>query len=719
MYSNLFAFTGASGYFPSDYVEQLVVPQQMPGMMAPAPQQVHGGPTAMLQRQNPAMMSPGQSHQNPAFNTAAPPQQMQRSPMVPASSNTVRARVLFNFAGDGPNQMKLTAGETVEVISRGPPGGWCTGVRGAFPTDYVEVMNGGTTQMGQTSGFNPVSMQSGNPLGTALHGNTATGATSRTQSPIGLISPYQVGPLGKSTSNDDSGKIRIDISPSTKPRTVDLTGLLIQEAPTTPMGSLLDLDSDIPTKLNPMSSSKVQDFDIYNSNVPPTLVPQRITSLLDLDEVDILQPQTRSNSGMKPSGSGMSMTKGGSNGLDAALDGLLLSSHPMSTLTPTAAAAASLPGVDNISKNNSFTSMASGTNKIMSSFDKLDIFGDSGTAGKVIEPTPNSRFMTGMEGSNMIMPHTSAVSSMVIPEEKPEVAKSDLKPPPVAARVVPPSMHARAIYTRESEGPTELSLECGDFILVETKDSEWWYGSIVTGAAGNGKNSGSRSGFFPGNYVELVDSEVVAAALLSNPSLGHAAPSAYDSMMQLASASQSRAAAAGQSLSRGASLLLPDLGGGLKRQALCAKFSPTFVCSTAIGENIPIWKHPIFADFFVDIHVPHAAPQVVNDSKQPVITNFTIKKMSVALRFVSVALQRARETFVNSKNKISNEDEVRNEYLSQVLLHGIGVFSDGSKLCEKLPANTGTPLTLSVCDIICMLFFVLSAVSAITPLSSK
>jgi hypothetical protein len=64
--------------------------------------------------------------------------------------------------------------------------------------------------------------------------------------------------------------------------------------------------------------------------------------------------------------------------------------------------------------------------------------------------------------------------------------------------------------------------------------------------------------------------------------------------------------------------------------------------------------------------------------------------MSVALRFVSVALQRARETFVNSKNKISNEDEVRNEYLSQVLLHGIGVFSDGSKLCDKLPANTGT-----------------------------
>jgi Variant SH3 domain len=647
----------------------------------------------MLQRQNPAMMSPGQSLQNPSFNAAAPPQQMQRSPMVAVSSNTVRARVLFNFSGDGPNQMKLTAGETIEVITRGPPGGWCTGVRGAFPTDYVEVMNGGATQMGQSH------PQSGNPLGTPLQGNANTGVTSRTQSQIGLISPYQVGPLGKSASNDDSGKIRIDISPSTKPRTVDLTGLLIQEAPTTPMGSLLDLDSDIPTKLNSVPSSKVQEFDIYNSNVTPALVPQRITSLLDLDEVDILQPQTRSNSGMKLSGNGMSMTNGGSNSLDAALDGLLLSSHPMSTLTPTTAAAVpARQDSSSISKNNSFASMASGTSKIMSSFDKLDIFGDSGTADKVIEPMTNNRSKTGMEGNSMVTAHTSAVSSMIIPDEKQEVVKSEQKPPPVAARVIPPSMHARAIYTRESEGPTELSLECGDFILVETKDSEWWYGSIVTGAAGNGKNSGSRSGFFPGNYVELVDSEVVAAALISNPSLGHAAPSAYDSMMQLASAGHSKASVAGQSLARGASLLLPELGGGLKRQAVCPKFSPTFVCSTAIGENIPIWRHPIFADFFVDIHVPHAPPPAVNnDSKQPVITNYTVKKMSVALRFVSVALQRARETFVNSKNKISTEDEVRNEYLSQVLLHGIGVFSDGSKLCEKLPANTGAnPLRVVV-----------------------
>ena len=38
--------------------------------------------------------------------------------------------------------MNLTAGEIIDIITKGAPGGWCTGVRGAFPTDYVEILNG-------------------------------------------------------------------------------------------------------------------------------------------------------------------------------------------------------------------------------------------------------------------------------------------------------------------------------------------------------------------------------------------------------------------------------------------------------------------------------------------------------------------------------------------------------------------------------------------------
>jgi hypothetical protein len=47
---------------------------------------------------------------------------------------------MFDFPGTGPNEMRLKAGDVVEVTERGPSGGWCKGLTGAFPTDYVEFI---------------------------------------------------------------------------------------------------------------------------------------------------------------------------------------------------------------------------------------------------------------------------------------------------------------------------------------------------------------------------------------------------------------------------------------------------------------------------------------------------------------------------------------------------------------------------------------------------
>ena len=55
-------------------------------------------------------------------------------------SSALMAKVLFTFAGTGTNQMPLTAGETVEVVQRGKPGAWSKGLRGSFPTDYVQFI---------------------------------------------------------------------------------------------------------------------------------------------------------------------------------------------------------------------------------------------------------------------------------------------------------------------------------------------------------------------------------------------------------------------------------------------------------------------------------------------------------------------------------------------------------------------------------------------------
>lgn len=74
----------------------------------------------------------------PVKDVALPP-----IPVAKASatvSSPLMAKVLFNFAGTGPNQMPLTAGETVEVVQRGKPGAWSKGLRGSFPTNYVQFI---------------------------------------------------------------------------------------------------------------------------------------------------------------------------------------------------------------------------------------------------------------------------------------------------------------------------------------------------------------------------------------------------------------------------------------------------------------------------------------------------------------------------------------------------------------------------------------------------
>jgi hypothetical protein len=68
---------------------------------------------------------------------AKPPQP---PPPPPPPSRTVKARVLFDYSPPGPESMRLTQGDIIEVITRGDPGGWSIGSDGAFPTDYVEFI---------------------------------------------------------------------------------------------------------------------------------------------------------------------------------------------------------------------------------------------------------------------------------------------------------------------------------------------------------------------------------------------------------------------------------------------------------------------------------------------------------------------------------------------------------------------------------------------------
>ncbi len=50
------------------------------------------------------------------------------------------AKVLYDYTAAGPTEMSLVAGETIELVLHGPAGGWSKGLKGAFPTDYVEAI---------------------------------------------------------------------------------------------------------------------------------------------------------------------------------------------------------------------------------------------------------------------------------------------------------------------------------------------------------------------------------------------------------------------------------------------------------------------------------------------------------------------------------------------------------------------------------------------------
>ena len=800
----IFPTTGSTGYFPSDYVEQMVAQQPMmtnappqqvqrttnmggsqqqtPGQMAsinnqispsqqPYPPMMSNVPVQLMQGQHQQQKQQIhlQQQQISSQISSVPANQMQRPSASTSGSNNLSARAKFNFAGDGPNQMKLTAGEIVEIISRGAPGGWCTGIRGAFPTDYVEIINSASNNQSITSVMPTLSAMTTNGASVKKH---LGGLDSGLNISLGTdLASTQIGTdnnVSRASSNNDSGKLRAQMPSNIKLNTnSSLLDMTLSES-NAPIDLLSDMNGGNPFGIESANSSfsgsfsgsnsgglsvpvlntnksqsqsraldsansSLKEFDLYNGIAIPSASVGTgaskggMTSLLDLDDsVDYLQPQKIDT--LKPTNfmsSGMQNSRPVNN-IDI-LDSLILSADSIA-----------IDKFPQSSMNSSFTninSSYSATNKVLSPFSSLDGLDSSSIDILDMSNIPkavsrsSSDFMTmssttnasdmityNMSGGSLMTNTNTNINTMstnkvvMSSNDSSKDNKNDLKPPPVAARIIPPVVYARAIYSRGAEGPTELTLESGDFILVETKESEWWYGSIVHTDNNKNRNKNKTSaGFFPGNYVEFVDRETVTLYLSNveescdaspvtnlnlltgiggnnkNKNQGNSFPSDISSMFNATA-------------SRASTLLLPDARDMTRHTTSTAKFSSTFVCSTAVGENIPIWKHPVFSDLFVDYYVPHPSlipPILPGDARAArVDNNRTIKKMSKSLKFVCLALQKARDSFINSRSKMSTEEDIRNERLSQVLLHNIGVFTDAFKLSEKIPVNTGNLLFL-------------------------
>jgi hypothetical protein len=53
----------------------------------------------------------------------------------------ITATALYDFNASKPNEQSFKRGDRINIISRGPVGGWSKGERGIFPTDYVKVID--------------------------------------------------------------------------------------------------------------------------------------------------------------------------------------------------------------------------------------------------------------------------------------------------------------------------------------------------------------------------------------------------------------------------------------------------------------------------------------------------------------------------------------------------------------------------------------------------
>jgi hypothetical protein len=342
-----------------------------------------------------------------SFMSASPPMPVPTTGLSSTTSN-LRARVLYNFTGSTANEMNLVAGQIIEVVRRGPAGGWSKGLTGAFPADFVEYLP--AAPLFQS---NPVtaSATSGS-ASSLLDFGFATGTATGVQPSAGSMS--QSTGFTSTATNSGMGTMGLGAKSTTGP-------------------DKFDAFADIASTTTPLTASTASSV-----NVSANLSTNHLTNV------------------------------------SATTPALL---HAQSPFTASSVSLGSFSG--GIAQSSSSSSQAS-------------------SLGNVSSPV-------------------NSVSSESAADQT------------AAAKPSKPKVYATVKYARIAQGSTELTIAIGDEVEVIKQDSEWWYGSIGDGAA-------KKTGFFPGNYVQLKDSGAAAGAG-SSASMQSASP-ALDSTSPYASPNQ-------------------------------------------------------------------------------------------------------------------------------------------------------------------------------------
>lgn len=504
-------------------------------------------------------------------NVPAPPPRVQSVARKPK----LFAKALFDFAGGGPNEMKLKAGEVVEVTERGAPGAWCKGLTGAFPTDYVEF----------------------------ILPEAAAAATVAATPAVHVPEPAAKANLLDISSAFDNIDINafgsVPMQSSTASRTSDLSSM----------------DSFTPTTLTPTTST-ASAAAATQKPAPPgatggaqTSKQSREDALRFIYEADVPTKAPKPKAGAKPAVNSM--------------DALFAQAATGST---TAAPATT--------DRNSFTATAAATPQAAATT-------SFATSASVNASAANSR------------PASNVASAAASP------ARATTTSTPAVA-VAPPknSVFALVKYSRVAGGSTELTITEGETLLVIKQDGEWWYGSSLDAQA--------KSGYFPGNYVELkVQPAPVQTVDISTSSL-----STNNQYNNYATTSSVMTSAQYQYTATD----LQAAGGGVNWSLLGAGLDGTRYVyqSQEVGSlmRCPVWQLPAFMDLFADAY----KRKLVEHDAQLEIP--AVRRIGAAVDTVERALSTT-----------NLHEQVTVPLMVAAISRAVNMLKEGREVCRQIPVG--------------------------------
>lgn len=481
----------------------------------------------------------------------------------------ITAKVLYNFAGTGHNEMPLRVDEIIEVTKQGPPGGWCKGISGAFPTDYVQFL----------------------PFSSA--------GIEQQQSPVIDLLTGDVSALSATKKADSMS--------------IDFFGASAEQAAS---GSIYPNEPVVPMHNTTTAASSIY---IDNNSNALTAASGRNSITNAIDPFNDISSITTTNS-------------------------TNVSSSVTTTIMKQSSGAASTISDVFAVPDTMFTSAGANATHIVN---------DVSSVTTNLNISANTSISTSSMGnySNIALQQPASLPS---------------PPPPVS---IPQTIYARVLYSRQSQGPTELTIQVGDTLIVLKQDSEWWYGAALS-------SGGQKVGFFPGNYVEIVKdvSESIPPPPLSAPSYKPAevVVAASSSISTITTNYPATAAAAVGMIT--SALRLP------KKEVLRTSVSslmngstftykPPYVPADYVSK--PVWFQTFFLDLYADEYKASFVP------KDPQASTSAIKRMHNALYAVRVSLTQVKP------------DDQQTEGMKEVLLHTTRVFTEACDFCSKVPEKTG------------------------------